>query len=205
LVSVSKILMFAFHHLLISGVSCYSCLWLELIPTFILLASVSTPGSLTFSWVSVVRVHSAGKLSSCRDSAQRSGAQLFLLDEDEAPKGTLSQKLCCSCRPSALLCRLVSEGPEYKMVFSPGPTVRALPGGQLSSVGESAQGSGAQFCLLAEDGGPKGTLSQKLCCFFCPCALLSRLVFEGPGIQDRTFHFYISNLWHSKAHITHIW
>ena len=39
-----KILMFAFCHLIISGVSCYSCLWLELVPLVILLASISRPG-----------------------------------------------------------------------------------------------------------------------------------------------------------------
>jgi hypothetical protein len=49
LVSVSKILMFAFRHLVISGVSCYSFLWLELVPPVILLASVRTPGSPTLS------------------------------------------------------------------------------------------------------------------------------------------------------------
>ena len=43
MVSVSKILMFAFHHLIISGVSCYSYLWLEFIPPVILLASVIRP------------------------------------------------------------------------------------------------------------------------------------------------------------------
>ena len=39
LVSVSKILMFAFHHLEISGVRCSSCLWLELVPPVVLLSS----------------------------------------------------------------------------------------------------------------------------------------------------------------------
>ena len=43
LVPVSKILTFAFCHLVISGISCYSYLWLELVPSVILLASVSTP------------------------------------------------------------------------------------------------------------------------------------------------------------------
>jgi hypothetical protein len=32
-----KILLFAFHHLVISGVRCSSCLWLELVPPVILL------------------------------------------------------------------------------------------------------------------------------------------------------------------------
>jgi hypothetical protein len=49
LVSVSKILTFAFRHLVISGVSCYSCLWLELVPLVILLASISRHGRLALS------------------------------------------------------------------------------------------------------------------------------------------------------------
>jgi hypothetical protein len=53
----------------------------------ILLASVSRPGSPTLSRVSVVRVLSVGKLSSCREGTQRSGAQLCLLAEDEGLKG----------------------------------------------------------------------------------------------------------------------
>ena len=60
LVSVSKIPSFAFLHVVLSGVSCYSCLWLEIVPPVILLASVSTPGSPTLSGVSVVRALSAG-------------------------------------------------------------------------------------------------------------------------------------------------
>ena len=77
LVSVSKILTFAFHPLVISGVSCYSCLWLELIPQMIMLSSISRPGILALSLVSGVRVLSAGKLSSCREGAQISGVRLL--------------------------------------------------------------------------------------------------------------------------------
>jgi hypothetical protein len=47
--SVSKILTFSFHHLVISGISCYSCLWLELVPPVVLLASVSSPGNPALS------------------------------------------------------------------------------------------------------------------------------------------------------------
>ena len=65
--------MFAFRHLVFSGASCYSCLWLELVPQVIMLASISRPGRLALSLVSVVRVLSAGKLSSCREGAQISG------------------------------------------------------------------------------------------------------------------------------------
>ena len=48
-VSGSKIPLFAFCHLVISGVRCSSCLWLELVMPVILLDSVSTPGSPTLS------------------------------------------------------------------------------------------------------------------------------------------------------------
>ena len=41
--------MFTFHHLIISGVSWFSCLWLELVPQVILLASISRPGRLDLS------------------------------------------------------------------------------------------------------------------------------------------------------------
>jgi hypothetical protein len=46
---VSKILMFTFHHLVISGVSCYSCLCLEIVPLVIVLPSISRPGRLDLS------------------------------------------------------------------------------------------------------------------------------------------------------------
>jgi hypothetical protein len=36
--------------ILIYGVSCYSCLWLEFVPLMILLASISFPGRLDLSW-----------------------------------------------------------------------------------------------------------------------------------------------------------
>ena len=54
LVSVSKILTFTFCHLVISGVSCYSSLCLEIVPLVILLPSISRPGRLVlfskFQW-----------------------------------------------------------------------------------------------------------------------------------------------------------
>ena len=49
MVSVSKILTFTFRHLVISGVSCYSCLCLEIVPLVILLPSISRPGRLALS------------------------------------------------------------------------------------------------------------------------------------------------------------
>jgi hypothetical protein len=43
--------MFAFCHLAISGVRCYSCLWLEIVPLMILLASLCRPERLALSSV----------------------------------------------------------------------------------------------------------------------------------------------------------
>jgi hypothetical protein len=81
LISVSRILTFAFRHLVISEASCYSCLWLELVPQVTLLASISRRGRLALSLVSVVRVFFVGKLSSCTEGAQISGVQTCLLAE----------------------------------------------------------------------------------------------------------------------------
>ena len=105
MVSVSKILVFAFCYLVISGVRCSSSLWLGLVPPVILLASVSIPGS--HNSLLSLSGQEAGKLSSYREGALRSGAQLCLLAEDEGPKGTLSQKLCHFCHLRALLHRLL--------------------------------------------------------------------------------------------------
>jgi hypothetical protein len=46
-----------------------------------MLASISRPGRLALSLVSVVIVFSAGKLSSCREGAQISGVQTCFLAE----------------------------------------------------------------------------------------------------------------------------
>ena len=104
MVSVSKIFMFAFSHMVISVVSCYSCLRLEPIPPVILLASVSSPGSLALSSLS-------GQSTLCKQDAPRSGFQTCLLAEDEARKEGLSQKMRCLCSPRVLLHRLLSERP----------------------------------------------------------------------------------------------
>jgi hypothetical protein len=141
LVSVSKILMFAFSHLSISGIRFYCCLWLELIPPVVLLASISRPGRLDLSWVSVVIVLSAGKVSSCREGAQISGVHTYLLAKTVGPKQCLSQKLCyfrlfqkpCSfCSRPSHLHSLVSEG-SRNQDSSPRCSGKALPGGADTS------------------------------------------------------------------------
>jgi hypothetical protein len=58
----------------------------------------------------VVRVLSAGKVSSCREGAQRSDTQNCFLAKDEGLKQGMSQKMCCLCSLSTHLHRLVSKG-----------------------------------------------------------------------------------------------
>ena len=93
LVPVSRILTFTFRHLVISGVSCYSCLCLEIVPLVILLPSISRPGRLAlfpeFQW-SEQSLQARSPLSGrctviwCLE---------LLLAEDKGPKQDLSQKL----------------------------------------------------------------------------------------------------------------
>ena len=114
-----KIVLFSFCHLVISVVRCSSYLWLEFVPPVILLAFVSTPGSLTLSWVPVVRSLSAGKLSSFREGAQRPGAQIHLFAEDEGPKWPYPRSSVSSV-PHVLSCMDWSlRDPGYKMALSP--------------------------------------------------------------------------------------
>jgi hypothetical protein len=81
LASVSKILTFASSHLVISGVSYYNCLWLELVLLAILLVSISRPERLVspeFQWSEHSLQTSsplAGKV------AQISGVWTYLLAE----------------------------------------------------------------------------------------------------------------------------
>ena len=92
----------------------------------------------------MVRVLSAGKLSSCREGAKISGVQTCLLAEDEGLEQGLSQKMCCLHSLQAHLHRLVSEGQVTKDgSLSPALVVRVLPGGHLSSGGEGARMCGA--------------------------------------------------------------
>jgi hypothetical protein len=128
LVSVSKILTFAFCHLVIPGVNCYSCLWLELVPLVIQLASISRPGRLAL----VVRVLSAGKLSSCWEGGQISGVQTCLLAEDEGPKQDLSKDMCSFGSSYSHLHRLVLVG-SGNQDDSPRCCGKALLGGADTS------------------------------------------------------------------------
>jgi hypothetical protein len=155
----------------------------------ILLASVSSPRRPALSGVSVVRVLSARKLSSCREGAQRSGVQTCLLAEDVGPRACPRR-----CVASAV-CMLTStdwspRDPEHKMAPSLALAVRALPAGHLSFGGEGAQMSGAQnracprSCVAS--ACPRSCVASAVCSLtlHSPRADLCRLVSEGPGTQD---------------------
>ena len=171
MVSVSKILTFAFHHQVVSDVSSYSCLWCELVSPVMPLASVSSPWSSALYCISVIRVLSVGKLSSCRDGAQRSSVQSCLLTEDEGPIQGLSQKMCCLCSLCAHLHRQVSEGCGPKMAPS------SSLAGKVPRYLEPETGSVSEAVSLLPV--PEALF------FFCSLhSHLSRLVSEGPGTQD---------------------
>jgi hypothetical protein len=119
--------------------------------------------------VSVVRVLSSDKLSSCREGAQRSGVQIFLLAEDEGLKQGLSQKMCCLCSLCAHLPKLVSEGPgtqDGSLTCSGGQSPPSwsplLWHGRCPDVWSPKLGSVPEAVFFY--------LSQRLCCF---CSLLA--------------------------------
>ena len=109
----------------------------------------------------MVRVISAGKLSSYREGAQRSGVQTCLLAEDEGLKQGLSQKMCCLCSLHAHLHRLVSEGPDTRWLS------------HLLWESEPSQEATSPLVGKVQDvWSPESGLSQKLCCFCIPHAHL---------------------------------
>jgi hypothetical protein len=133
LVSVSQILTFAFHHLVISGVSCYSCLWLELVPPVIGACSSCDSVSLCqHSRESNSLLSLSFQSTLCRQvrrGLELSSAWLKM----KASKGSCA-RIYVSFASSVLSCAEWSlSDPGYKMAFSPGPRNRALPGSCLSS------------------------------------------------------------------------
>ena len=156
MVSVSKNLTFAFHHLVISGVSCFSCLWLELVPPVILLPLSAILGvqlSPEFQWSEYSQQASpplAGKVH--RGLAFTPASWLKMEARNRA-----CPRRCVASAVFALTCADWSQRDlRHNMAPSPALAVRALPGRHLCSSREGARMSGAQ----------NGGLSQKLCCFF---------------------------------------
>ena len=154
LVSVSKILMFAFHHLVISGVRCSSCLWLELVPSVILLASLSTPWRQALLW--------QGRCTEVWCSVLPPGWGL-------RPEGTLSRKLCCFCGLHALLRVLISERPRIQdgnlaRVLGSEPSLEANSPLCLISFNTFVSLSKYKYCYchLKRIGGNKKMMRLKL-------------------------------------------
>jgi hypothetical protein len=145
LVFVSNILIFAFHHLVISGVRYSSCLWLELFPSVILLASVSTPWSPNLSWVPGVRALSDGTFSCCREDAQRSGAQICLLAEDEGLKGPWPRSSVASVALELFCVDWSLRDWDTRWYSHVIPGVRTLSGGWSPLVGKVLRGLGLSY------------------------------------------------------------
>ena len=131
----------------------------------------------------MVRVLSAGKLSSCREGAQISGVQTCHLAEDEGPKQELSHKMCCLCSLYAHLHRLVSEGHSTQNRSltcscgqSPPRQTPLLWHGRCPDVWSPKRGLSQKLCHFCP--------YQKLCRFCSPNSHLCRLVSEGSGTQD---------------------
>jgi hypothetical protein len=80
-------------------------------PSMILLASVSTAESPTLTLVPVVRALSAGKLSSCREGVQKSGALVHFLSTGvrALPVGQLSSGKESAWGPGSQLCLLAED------------------------------------------------------------------------------------------------
>jgi hypothetical protein len=67
----------------------------------------------------VVRAFSAGKLSSGREVGQKSGTQLYLLAEDEVPKGPCPRSSDASVAHMLYFMDRSLRDPGYKMAISP--------------------------------------------------------------------------------------
>jgi hypothetical protein len=174
----------AFSHMAISRVSCYSCLWLELVSPVILLASISRPGRLTVSWVSLVRVLSAGKLSTCREGAEISGLRTCLLAEDEGLKQGLSQKPCSFCSLHSHLHSLVVSERSWIRDGSLRSSVKTF----LGWMDTSPLAGTVCRCLEPETGSAPEALPPlqvpEAVSFCSPHSYLWRPVSEGSGNQD---------------------
>ena len=162
MVSVSKILTFTFCHLVIPGVSFYSCLCLEIVPLFILLPSVSRPGrqalSSEFQWSEHSLQASSPLTGRCTDI----WCSDLLLAEDEGPKQNLSQKLCCfglSQKPLASVVHTLTC--VYYFWWSPGT--------KMAPADPEAKASRAGWTHVLWPGrwpdvwGPKRVVPQLLC------------------------------------------
>jgi hypothetical protein len=127
----------------------------------------------------VVRVLSAGKLSSCREGAQISGVLTCLLAEDEGLKQCPSQKLCSFRRWHSHLHSIVSER-SWARDGSSRCSGKALQGrADTSLVGK------VPSCLEPEMGSASETVwflpVPESVSFCSPQSYLRRLISEGSG------------------------
>jgi hypothetical protein len=97
--------MFTFRHLVISGVSCYSWLCLEIVFLVILLPSISRPLRQTLSSEFQCSENSAGKLSSYREGSQISCVWTSSWPKKKAQNRTFLRS--CVSLPGPRSCQLL--------------------------------------------------------------------------------------------------
>ena len=131
----------------------------------------------------MIRILSAGMLSSCREGAQIAGFWTCLLAEDEGSKQGLSQKLCSFCSRHSPLHSLVSERSRTRD-GSPRCSSKVL----LGKVDISPLAGKVPRCLEPKTGSASEAVwlqpVPEAVSFYSPHSHFCRLVSEGSGNQD---------------------
>jgi hypothetical protein len=134
----------------------------------------------------VVRVLSAGKLSSCREGAQISGVRTCLLAVDEGLELRLSQNLCIFCSPHSHLCRLASVGSRNQCA-SLRCSGKARPGrADISSLVGKVPGCLELKTLYASEALLLQSVPEAIC-FCSPHSHLHRLFINFQGLNSKYF------------------
>ena len=167
MVSVSKILTFTFCHLVISGVSCYSCFCFEIVPLEILLPSISRPGRLGLSSVFQWSEHSLQATSPLTGMVHRYlafGPPFWL--KMKAQNRTFPRSCVALACPRS--CQLLCAPSPVQTTFQRSPGTKmapTIPEAKVSCVGQTpVLWAGNRSDVWS----PKRALPQKLCgsCLF---------------------------------------
>jgi hypothetical protein len=118
--------MFTFRNLATPGVSCYSCLCLEIVPLVILLPSISRRGRLALSSECQWSEQSLQASSPLSGKVHSYLVFDLLLAEDEGPNQDLSQKLCCFGQEGGQLSGAEDGAASEALWLSPVPETAGL-------------------------------------------------------------------------------